>query len=205
MEAGNGATPRTVIRKLKRPATMYRWPAYVVARDRHGLWLFSPQGTVHRGQVGEWIGECRVGEPTHGAPVIQLIPVAQWWTAVWCRDCAATISVDICTPPVLEHGEWTYTDLELDPIRRGDGHINVDDEDEFAASCSAGLISDSEAARARLATADTVRCMQDGTEPFGGLGWQRLGAALSRSLPPITTLNDATLWRYGPDLDTGTR
>jgi hypothetical protein len=191
--------PKAVIRKLKRPATMYRWPAYEVSSDRYGLWLYSPKGSIHRGQVGETIGECKVGSPADGVPVIQLIPKSLWWTATWCRESNASISVDICTPPVLDDDEWTYTDLELDPIRRGDGHVYVDDEDEFAASCSAGLISDAEAASARSATADTVKRMQDGTEPFGCLGWKRLNEALSLRLPPITTLRQVPLWHYQPD------
>ncbi len=190
---------RTVIRKLKRPATMYRWPAYVVCSDRHGLWLYSPKGTVHRGQVGETIGECMVGLPTEGAPVIQLVPTSYWWTATWCRESDMSISVDICTPAVLADGEWTYTDLELDPIRRGDGHVYVDDEDEFAAACAAGLISAAEAARARAAAVSTVRHLQDRAEPFGDLGWQRLDEALSLPLAPITALREVSLWDYGPD------
>jgi hypothetical protein len=190
---------RTVIRKLKRPATMYRWPAYAVSRDRYGLWLYSPKGSIHRGQVGAKIGECKVGSPVDGVPVIQLIPHSHWWTATWCREANTRISVDICTPPILDDDEWTYTDLELDPLLWADGHVDVDDEDEFAASCEAGLISDGEAASARSTTVDIVKRMQDGTEPFGLLGWERLDEALSLALPPITTLSQVPVWHYQPD------
>lgn len=193
------AASQTVIRKLKRPATMYRWPAYAVHSDSHGLWLYSPKGTIHRGQVGETIGECKVGDPGDGAPVIQLIPKSLWWTAMWCRESNASISVDICTPSVLDDDEWTYTDLELDPIRWRDGHISVDDEDEFATSCAAGLISSVEAASARFAAMDMVKRMRNGTEPFGHFGWERLDEALSLPLSPITTLRQVPLWRHQPD------
>lgn len=195
------AAPRSVIRKLKRPDKMARWPAYVVNEDRFGVWLFSPKGTIFRGQSGETIGECEVGQGSlpEGLPVIHLMPKSLWWAASWCWEHETQISVDICTPSVLSDGEWTYTDLELDPLMWADGRISVDDEDEFATACEAGLISDEEAKIAQSTTVEVVRCMQDGAEPFGHLGWERLGEALSLSLPPIKTLQHVPAWQYHPN------
>ena len=200
MNDGVKATEKTVIRKLKRPDKMGRWAAYVVNKDRYGLWLFSPKGTIYRGQSGKTIGECEVGQGTlpEGLPVIHLMPEALWWTASWCREHETRISVDICTPPVFDDEEWTYTDLELDPLVWADGRITVDDEDEFVESCEAGRISDSEATSARSTTMEVVKCMQDGAEPFGRLGWERLGEALSLSLPPIRTLRHVPAWQHYP-------
>jgi hypothetical protein len=38
----------TVIRKIKRPGGIRRWPAYATGDDDFGLWLFSPKGTIFR-------------------------------------------------------------------------------------------------------------------------------------------------------------
>jgi len=192
--------PRSVIRKLKRPDKMARWPAYVVNEDRYGVWLFSPKGTIFRGQSGETIGECEVGQGSlpEGVPVIHLMPRSLWWVASWCREHDIQISVDISTPPVFEETEWIYTDLELDPLGWADGRVTVDDEDEFVAACVADLISAEEAKVARSTTEEVVKSMREGTEPFGRLGWERLDEALSFSLPPIKTLHHVPAWQYRP-------
>jgi len=179
-----------VIRKVKRPEGMGRWPTYVVSEDQHGLWLFSPKGTIYRGQSGANIGECEVGQgdAEAGLPVMHLIPKEAWWTAVWCRAHDSVISVDICTPPTLIDGEFTYIDLELDPVARSDGRVDIVDEDEFVAACEAGFISHDEAIKARTAATEVGQSMRSHTEPFGRLGWDKLDEALSLSLPPITEL-----------------
>ena len=114
-----------VIRKVKRPEGMGRWPVYVMDRDCYGLWLFSPRGTIFRGQFGSTIGECEVGQGDReaGLDVMHLIPNSAWWTAAWCRGHGIPISVDICTPPKRVDGEWSYFDLELDPVAFADGRV----------------------------------------------------------------------------------
>ena len=176
-----------VIRKIKRPEGIHRWPAYIISNDRHGLWLYSPKGTIFRGQLGSNIGECEVGQGNReeGLPVMHLIPNAAWWIAAWCSE---HISIDICTPSTLIDGEWSYTDLELDPIGFSDGRVEIEDEDEFVAACDAGLISRDEAIKARAASTEVERCLRRRTEPFGRVGWDKLDEALSFSLPPIRVL-----------------
>ena len=119
---------------------------------------------------------------------MHLMPKAGWWTAAWCRDHEVTISVDICTPPQLTDGEWTYIDLELDPVGLSDGSVEIYDEDQFVAACEAGQISREEAIEARNAATDIERCLRHRTEPFGSLGWEKLNEALSLSLPAIREL-----------------
>ena len=183
---------RTVIRKVKRPEGIARWSVYVMGNDRHGLWLYSPKGTIYRSQVGlNVVGECEVGQGIGeaGLPVMHLIPNAAWWTAAWCSDGEnPQISVDICTPPTPIDGEWSYIDLELDPVAYSDGRVEIDDEDEFVDACEAGLITRDEAINARSAAAEVERCLRHRIEPFGHLGWDKLDEALSLSLPPIRAL-----------------
>ena len=179
-----------VIRKVKRPEGMGRWPAYVMGGDRHGLWLFSPKGTIYRGQSGSEIAECEVGQGDReaGLDVMHLIPDSGWWITAWCREHEVRIGVDICTPPRLIDGEWSYIDLEIDPALLSDGRVEIHDEDEFAAACKAGVISPDEAIEAQAATAEIEQCLLNGTEPFGRVGWDRLEEALGLSLPPIREL-----------------
>ena len=185
----------TVIRKIKRPDGIGRWPAYVLAEDSFGSWLYSPMGCRYRGRSGETITECEVGQGdrAHGLPVLHLAPKIGWWFAAWHRlGGAAIIGIDVCTPPTRIDDEWRYTDLELDPHGFGDGRLELHDEDEFAAACEAGLISASEAAEASAAAAELLQGLREKREPFGRAGWDRLDSALALQLPPITVLREAT-------------
>jgi predicted RNA-binding protein associated with RNAse of E/G family len=122
---------------------------------------------------------------------MHLIPRTGWWIAAWCsEDAESKISVDICTPPAMIDGEWTYIDLELDLLAFGNGHVEIDDEDEFAAACETGLIPRSEAIAARTAAREIERCLRERIEPFGRAGWDRLNEALGMALPPLTELRD---------------
>jgi protein associated with RNAse G/E len=182
---------KTIIRKVKRPDGVGRWPAYVVSEDSFGVWLYSPKGTIYRGRTGSIITECEVGQGHRaaGRPVLHLIPRAAWWMAAWCFDGdEPVIGADICTPPSLIEGEWRYVDLELDPHVFGDGRVEVLDEDEFRAACDAGVIVPTEAVEARKAAQELARHLRDRVEPFGAIGWGRFHDALALTLPPITVL-----------------
>jgi hypothetical protein len=187
-------SPRiVVIRKVRRAKNVCRWPAYVVSEDSHGQWLYSPKGTIHQCRAGSEIRACKVGGGPDGpgVHVMHLMPCAAWWAAAWHygrRGDEVSISVDICTPPARIDDEWCYTDLKLDPYAFADGRVMVDDEDEFAAACETGLISRTEALEARAAATVVEGYLRDHTEPFGLVGWSKLHAAMSLSLPPVTVL-----------------
>jgi Protein of unknown function (DUF402) len=151
---------KTIIRKVKRPDGIGRWPAFVVSEDSFGVWLYSPKGTIYRGRAGSIITECEVGQGhrAEGRPVLHLVSRAAWWIAAWCFDGdRPVISVDICTPATLIDGEWHYVDLELDPHVFGDGRVEVLDEEEFRAACEAGLITPTEAIEARKLRSSSSR------------------------------------------------
>ncbi|MGH9618086.1 MAG: DUF402 domain-containing protein [Bryobacteraceae bacterium] len=129
------------------------------------------------------------GNRTAGLPVVQLIPVAGWWTATWTIELGeGWISIDVCTPPTFFDNEWTYVDLELDPHRFGDGRVEILDREEFNASCEAGVITPLERTVALETAAMLEELLRREVEPFGQAGWQRLKAALGSSLPPIREL-----------------
>jgi protein associated with RNAse G/E len=184
---------KTIIRKVKRPDGIGRWPAFVVSEDSFGVWLYSPKGTIYRGRTGSIVTECEVGQGhrAEGRPVLHLVSRAAWWIAAWCFDGdRPVISVDICTPATLIDGEWHYVDLELDPHVFGDGRVEVLDEEEFRAACEAGLITPTEAIEARKSARQLEQNLRDRVEPFGHIGWQRFHDAAALRLPPITVLDD---------------
>jgi predicted RNA-binding protein associated with RNAse of E/G family len=82
----------------------------------------------------------------------------------------------------------TYVDLELDPHRAHDGRVWIDDEDQFAEACRAGLISLEVALQARAATTEITTLLRGSHEPFGVAGRDRLQAAIQMQLPPLTDL-----------------
>lgn len=183
----------TVIRKIKRSKGFARWSAYELERDGFGLWLFTPPGSLFRSEVAGTVTECEVGQGTRpaGLAVLHLIPASGWWMAQWTADGARSfISVEVCTPPALLGGEWQFVDLELDPYRGADGHVVVDDEDEFVAACATGLIAPGEAAAARAAAAEVAGWLANSVEPFGQVGWEKLGGAVRRGLTSLRWLSD---------------
>jgi hypothetical protein len=180
----------TVLRKLKRSGNYYRWPAYEVEVDHFGRWLFSPAGTVFWGHPAngprvEWeVG--RGAGAAHGVSELWLVPTNEWWAAKWCESGGSRgISIDVCTPPELIAGDWTFRDLELDPwwdAKRGTG---IADEDEFLEASEAGAISASERAAARATADELLEKLQKGTAPFGRVGWERFEAAGALGLAPL--------------------
>ncbi len=89
-------------------------------------------------------------------------------------------------------GDWSFVDLELDPVWGEDGCTEVLDEDEFAAAIASGLISSEEASSARSASAEIMGWLRDGSEPFGSDGWRRFDEGLACGLPPILVLANAS-------------
>src|SRR5712692_278747 len=101
---------RTVLRKVKLKGGYGRWPAYEIATDRFGRWLFSPAGTVYwghsaTGAVLEWeVG--RGPDASEGVAELWLLPADTWWVAKWAESRGVReISIDICTPAAQVDGE----------------------------------------------------------------------------------------------------
>ena len=133
-----------------------------LGEDEHGVWLGAPAGsTAQRGS-----------EPpvTFEAPSVQLVPVGQWWTAVFNDPPRwAEVYCDIATPARwISPAEVTMVDLDLDVVRlRPDGRVHIEDEDEFAEhqvryGYPGDLISQAEQTAAALVAAVSAR-----VEPFG--------------------------------------
>ena len=185
------------IRKQKRPEGSGFWGAYPTAEDEFGLWLFTPRGSLYRGESRGTIGYCNVGSPTGpGIPVIHLVPPSAWWIATFGPPGEAKWSVtfDISTPPRLFDRVWSYDDLELDVLQHGQsGEVRIDDQDEFEHAIDVGLIHEDEAAAARAAAASAVELVSDRHGVFAQVGHRRLAGALDLGLEPITKLPEVEL------------
>jgi hypothetical protein len=186
------STEVTFIRKLKRPDGCAVWPAYRMGEDRFGTWLFTPQGSLYRGEKGGVAVHCNVGSPVGpGVAVMHLVPQAGWWIATFWHQAESSwsVTVDICTPPRLADGVWTYTDLELDVLAdSGTGDVQIVDEDEFAAACDGGFIAPGEAVAARQAADQVAQLVRDAADPFASVGPRRLLAAMGLRLAPVRQL-----------------
>jgi protein associated with RNAse G/E len=151
-------------------------------------------GALHWHMTMTWLGEDEHGIWTGAiAPVssqrgtepplvmnfdqVMLFPRGLWWTATFHAPPARTeIYCDITSPVQwLSPREVTMIDLDLDVIRRRDGSIILDDEDEFAEhqikyGYPADVITESERSAAWLQQALT-----NGTEPFASVYHSYLG------------------------------
>jgi len=111
----------------------WEWVGRYLGADEHGDWWYSPVGTrcVRPGvdfvETDGWVSLV----PHEGAYAVGFYPAHR----------EVSIYVDMTTDPVWQRRgaddggpEWevTMVDLDLDVVLTRDGHLYVDDEDEFA-------------------------------------------------------------------------
>lgn len=116
---------RVVYRKYDGRLHWHQWMDYL-GEDEYGLWLGAPANSVS--QRGE------EPEVSHVQAHVQLLPRDQWWTAIFNDEPRSTlIYCDVTTPVEFAADDLvTMVDLDLDVVKRRDGSVYVDDEDEFA-------------------------------------------------------------------------
>jgi protein associated with RNAse G/E len=115
---------RVVYRKYDQRLHWHQWMRYL-GEDQYGVWLGAPPNSVSQ----------RGSEPevAHSQAHVQLFPRDKWFTAIFNDEPRRTeIYCDITTPVTFGEAEFTMIDLDLDVVKRRDGTIYVDDEDEFA-------------------------------------------------------------------------
>jgi len=180
------------IRKCKRPSAHAVWGAYEVARDEHGVWLYTPEGSRFRSTSDDGtVSECFAGQPdAPGLHVMQLVPATDaWWLGHWkVFRGHRTLAIDVCTPATFVDDEWTYVDLELDLYKSTDGTIGVFDEDELDEAVAHGLIAEEER-RTCIDVAEELNARLHVNDPiFDGLAWSRLEAATALHLRPLADI-----------------
>jgi len=121
-------THPVTVQYFKYPETPHwRHQMLHLGEDAHGVWLGAPIGAVVQ----------RASEPPKDLKryFVQLIPPNKWWTAIFNGpgDHDMSVYVDVTTVARwIGDGEVHLIDLDLDVIRRTDGSIHLDDEDEFS-------------------------------------------------------------------------
>lgn len=155
----------------------WRFAMSVLGEDEHGLWLWSPPGTLLR----------RGDEPAIEAKhtFAKLITGDRWWTAIWNSGGRHECYVDIATPPEWDGDRVTMIDLDLDLSRdRTSGEVSVLDEDEFLDHSVVYGYPPRLVDRARAVTAQLALDLRTGVEPFGevGQGWLAQAVALTEDV-----------------------
>lgn len=151
----------------------WEWDATVLDADEHGIWLYMAAGT-HMSRPGMSVDEevDWVALAPHDQPWLAGFYPATKWVAVY---------VDMATVPVWrdlgdDRGwEVTSVDLDLDVVLTSEGHLYVDDEDEFELH-QVELGYPPEVVDLARRSRDWVHdAIANGTEPFGRSGFDRLG------------------------------
>lgn len=141
--------------------------ALLLGEDEHGVWAGARAGqSMRRGQ------EPLVVFPQ---PFVMLFPGDGWWTGSFNAEPHRTeIYCDIATVPSWpDPGTVTMVDLDLDVIRKRDGRIYLDDEDEFEAHRVRHGYPPEVVAAARDSAERLLKAVREDTEPFASVyrGW----------------------------------
>jgi len=149
---------------LKWPDTPYRKaPMTRLGQDDHGTWLFAP-----RGAAASYAGH---GPTPLPVSFLTLLPRGgRWWIATWMSgndEIDIDLYVDIVHPPQwIGHDCLRVVDLDLDVVRRRNGDVLLDDEDELEFHAATLHYPPAVVVEARATADAVVTAVTDGTPPF---------------------------------------
>jgi protein associated with RNAse G/E len=128
-----------------------------LGEDEHGLWLWRGPG---------WIAQRGREAPIVSRHTAVKLLRRDWWTAIWNDEGPITVYVDVIAPGTWDGDRFTMIDLDLDVVQRGNGAIEVHDEDEFEEHRRVLGYPEHLVDGARDATAEVVGMLERGAEPF---------------------------------------
>lgn len=112
--------------------TMTKWGGHphwsfegiYLGSDEHGEWLGHPVGTRYSRPGTEFVADFGC---------VSLVPRSDraHFPAFRTPGRDVDLYVDVVTPPEWSDTTLATVDLDLDVVRRGDGEVFIDDEDEF--------------------------------------------------------------------------
>lgn len=139
----------------------YRGVVHHLGDDEHGRWWWGPAGrTIYRGDDPLFVT---------AEDALFLVPGAAWWSAAWWVDHPeVSLYVNINSPVVYEPDRFVSTDLDLDVVRRVDGHVEVVDRDEFELHQVRYGYPPDVIAEVERTTAEVHAAVVRGDPPFGG-------------------------------------
>ena len=168
----------------------WEWVGHYLGADAHGHWWYSPAGTrrvrpgVEFVATDGWVSLV----PHEGAYAGGFYPAHR----------EIRVYVDMTTEPVWRRREadgdhtgpeWevTMVDLDLDVVLTREGHLFVDDEDEFAEH-QVELAYPAEVVALAERWRDVVlAAVAAGDEPFATVGHEWLRRAGEPEVPPVRT------------------
>lgn len=101
----------------------WTYPVERLGQDEHGTWFSGRPGITLVRPGHEPVTE------TDG--FVMLVPADGWWIGHWNLRDGVAIYIDITDAPVITEHTISAADLDLDVVARRDGHVYIDDEDEF--------------------------------------------------------------------------
>ncbi|MFT4166094.1 MAG: DUF402 domain-containing protein [Microlunatus sp.] len=139
----------------------WRYRGIYLGADEHGDWIGCPVGTHYRRPEAEFTADF--------AGVV-LVPVGgvAYLPAFNDEPATSAIYVDIATPAVWDGSVLRSIDLDLDVIRRQDGTVLLDDEDEFAEHQVAYGYPAEVIELAERAAAEVLTAVREHIAPFDG-------------------------------------
>ena len=156
---------RVLVDWRKWPDTAYRQTVMVrLGEDDHGTWLFAARGTAT-----SYAGHDPAPLPVDFLTLVPSGPAS--WIATWMSgndEIDIDLYVDIVLPArwsTRDHLE--VVDLDLDVIRRRNGEVILDDEDELELHATTLGYPSHVVATARATAAEVLGAVRDGRTPFG--------------------------------------
>lgn len=148
----------------------YRFAADPLGRDEYGTWvgLAPPVHYVGPKGPGVW-----------NYAFVICVPENEWWIATFNDEREperVEVYVDVTTVPQWPNeSELRCVDLDLDVVRYHDGHIELQDEDEFDKHRVDMGYPDDVVKRARETADALLSAVRERREPFDSVGRTWLG------------------------------
>ena len=139
----------------------WEYDAVYLGSDQHGDWLGCPRGTHYRRPGLDFVAQFAG---------VMLVPAggAAYLAAFNDEHAQAAVYVDMTTPPAWDGAVLRSVDLDLDVVRRQDGTVYLDDEDEFAEHQVAYGYPAEVVAMAEQSAASVLAAVQQGAAPYDG-------------------------------------
>lgn len=145
----------------------WRFSMQRLGEDAHGVWLGAGAG-LEISRPGQLV--------SLDYPSVMVVQPGRPYTAIFnaspglSGNSPCAVYVDITTPPQWRGDEVAMVDLDLDVVQSWDGHVFVDDEDEFAEHQQRYGYPPEIVALATDACATALAAVANADEPFGLVG-----------------------------------
>ena len=139
----------------------WQYDATFLGSDEHGDWLGCPVGTFYSRPGMQFVA-------TFAGVLVVPVGGAAHLAAFNDHRAQAAIYVDMTTPPVWDGAALRAVDLDLDVVKRQDGTVYLDDEDEFAEHQVTFGYPPDVITMAERTAAEVLAAVQEGAAPYDG-------------------------------------